>query len=325
MIKNLTIFDKYTETENNATKALIDLLRHSEVLLTELFINQFLGINQLNQGAVLSRSYDIQVGRQLTHKSGIGCVIAISDESKNKENKQVKTQREKETIPDALIQLNNVTLLVEAKIGGGKVDTQQLKDHQKKFAQDEVILAPIFVSWQKIHAFFEDIVSSNQPWNELTQFLLQQFLAYCEHMGFTYVKKESYILTHFINRPRVLEVLMEADKYLKSFSDVHRNEPITDCFGYTIIKDRSEDHLSTTRKFFTSTLFNKGTYVLHLLAEEKATELQSQVDSVFKGNQKTNKNAPREVHIHMDLVHEFAQIKPYIDIAYQDRRQSIGG
>jgi hypothetical protein len=323
MIKSLTVFDKYTEKENNATKSLIDLLRFSDVHLTELFITKCLRITDLNMEDSQIRKYDLQVGTKLLQKSGLGCIIAICDESINGVDKRVNTETEKETIPDALIQLNNVTLLIESKVEGSKINIQQLKDHEKKFADNELINPPIYISWQEIHAFLEELTVSKYSWNEVTIFLLEQYLAYSEHMGFTYEKKESYIMTYFINQPKVLNVISEIHTYLTRFNDVHFNKPITDCFGYTLIKSRVEDKIYKTNKFFTSTLYNKGTYVLHLTSAVHAEELQLEVDYNFKGNKKKNKRAPKEVHINMELVETFDQIKPYVDLAYHQRKLTI--
>lgn len=325
MNKSFTIFDKYSEKENNTTKSFIDLLRYSETCLTELFISRFLKIENLEtQRMSLIKVYGLQIGTKIVERSGIGVVVGITDETRNNEKSRIDTLIEKDTIPDAMIRLNNITILIEAKVENGKIDKQQIRDHEKKFADCEFIQSPIYCSWQQIYVFFEKIFREQENnFNELTKFLLNQFLVFCENMGFTYEKTENYIYTFFSNRPRVLVTIMKIHEYLTGLNDVHFNQPVTDCFGYKIVKKIVVDRNVTTNKFFSSSKYKNGTYILHLQSAVYANELQIIVDRKFKGNKKHNKDAIKEVHINMDLVENFEQIKPYVDIAYQDRKTFI--
>ncbi|PGZ92213.1 hypothetical protein [Bacillus sp. AFS029533] len=322
MNKSFTIFDKYSEKENNVTKSLVDLLRHSETRLTELFIRRFLEIEELETNQVgLVKEYSLQVGTKLIDKSGIGFVLGITDEKMNNEKNRLDTFIEKDTIPDAMIRLNNITILIEAKVDNGKIGKQQLRGHVKKFANGEIIKAFIYRSWQLIYMFFDEIlIEQEHNFNDLTNFLLNQFLAYSENMGLTYEKTENFIYTYFSNRPKVLASIINIHEYLSEFNDVHFNKPVTDCFGYKIVKKVVEGRNVTTNKFFSSSKYKNGTYILHLQSAVYANELQKKVDSKFNGNKKYNQDAIKEVHINMNLVENFEQIKPYVDIAYQDRK-----
>ncbi|OAB27370.1 hypothetical protein [Paenibacillus macquariensis] len=319
-MKNLTIFDHYSERENNATKALIDLLRHSETRLTKLFISSLLKISELNPN-MDDRQYDLQIGQRLIKPRGHGYVVSIRDARQESVETRVYTDLGKDdSIPDALIQFNNVSLLIESKLDGGKVDLRQIKNHEARFAEGEIIHAPKFFIWQEVHSFLKEIQDSSiYNWNDVTAFLLGQYLSYCEHMGFTYQKEESYILAYFINRPNVQRVIEEVDNYLKSLPEVYFEEHIRDCFGYKL-RLTSE---KKTPKFFSSSKYKKGTYIAHLLDSQSTLEWQGLVDSRFTGNQKYNRTALKEVHINMDLVENMSEIKDLIDFAYHERRKKL--
>lgn len=296
---------------------------YSETGLTELFIKEFLKINELElRNNMSTKEYGIQIGTKLVDRSSFGVVVGITDETMNNEKYRIDSYIEKATIPDAMIRLNNLTILIEAKIENGKIDNQQMRDHEKMFANNEEIKPPVFCSWQQIYVFLEGITKRNS-YNSLTNFLLEQFLAFCENMGLSPEKTENYIYTYFSDRPKVLATIVKIHEYLTNMDDVYFNKPITDCFGYKIIKSNNKKNISTTNKFFTSTIYKNGTYVFHLMTDIYAFELQQRIDKTFKGNKKFNKGAAKEAHINMDLVDNFEQIKPYIDIAYNDRKNSI--
>lgn len=310
-IKGLTIFDKYTQKENNVTKALVDLLRYSDPQLTFQFIKHCLGITEILSANSFEREYALQVGTKLNECSGYGYVIGISDRIKN-ENYGPKV--EKDSVPDALIKLNNITVLIEAKVDGNKIDMQQIKDHEKMFADGEIIQPYKEISWEDIYDFFLNIDQGIIGKGSLTEFLLGQYLIYCENMGFSSMKSKEYIYTYFSNKPKVLATIKEIDNYLNKLDYVFFNEKITDCFGYKIRKRNGK----LTNKFFTSSTYKQGAYILHFPSYKQATEIQNELDRVFQGNKKMN-HTKSEAQIYMDLVDNFQQLKPYIDIAYRER------
>lgn len=310
-IKGLTLYDTYRQKENNVTKALIDLLRFSDVQLTIYFIKHCLGISEILLDEPIEKSYSLQVGSKLKDGSGYGYVIGISDRIKNDNKKSVV---EKDTVPDALIKLNNITLLIESKVDGNKIDTQQVKDHEKIFADGEIIQPYKEISWEDIYEFFLTMDRSFIKNGSVTEFLLDQYIVYCENMGFSSIKSKEYIYTYFANKPKVLSIIKEIDNYLNNLDYVHFNERITDCFGYKIRKRNGK----LTNKFFTSSTYKQGAYILHFSSYNLASEIQKELDRVFQGNKKMN-NTKSEAQIYMDLVESLQQLKPYIDIAYRER------
>ncbi|KRE48389.1 hypothetical protein [Paenibacillus sp. Soil724D2] len=315
MNKGLSIFDKYTEKENNLTKSLLDLFRFSDVSLTGMFIREYMGIQELEDSDNPTKGYQMQIGSDLAIRAGIGCVVGITSLQGRSTKEKILSAVEKDTIPDAMIRLNNVILLIEAKVAGAAhLNLQQLKDHEKRFAVGETIRSPLQRSWEEMHEFFKKVREAHS-FDTLTMFLLDQFILMLENAGYSRVKSEAYIYAHFMNHPYVLHTLDRAHQYLKSLDRVHCNEDISDCFGYVLIKP---DQLKTV-KFFSISKFANGTYILHLVRPEDATILQGQVNQQFPNNIKKNLKAIKEVHINMFLVHHFEDLKHYIDYAYQDR------
>lgn len=309
--KGLTLFDKYTQKENNVTKALIDILRYSDSQLTFQFIKHCLGINEIISTTPFEREYALQVGTKLNECSGYGYVIGISDRIKSDIH---LSKVEKDSVPDALIKINNITVLIEAKVDGNKIDMQQIKDHEKMFADGEIIQPYKEISWEDIYEFFMNIDQDIIEKDSVTKFLLGQYLIYCENMGFSSMKSKEYIYTYFSNKPKVLATIKEIDNYLNKLDYVFFNEKITDCFGYKIRKRNGK----LTNKFFTSSTYKQGAYILHFPSYKQATEIQNELDRVFQGNKKMN-NTKSEAQIYMDLVDNFQQLKPYIDVAYRER------
>jgi hypothetical protein len=276
-IKGLTLFDKYIQKENNVTKALIDLLRYSDVQLTFQFIKYCLGISEIILDSPVEKRYALQVGTKLNEKSGYGYVIGISDRTK-KTNKHLNV--EKDTVPDALIKLNNITVLIESKVDGNKIDKQQIKDHEKMFADGEIIQPYKEISWEEIYEFFLKMDKGIIEKGSITEFLLGQYMVYCENMGFSSIKSKEYIYTYFADKPKVLTIIKEIDHYLNTLDFVYFNERITDCLGYKISKRNGK----FTDKFFTSSTYKQGAYILHFPSYKDASEIQSELDRVFQGN-----------------------------------------
>ncbi|MGG0657699.1 hypothetical protein [Rummeliibacillus pycnus] len=310
-IKGLTLYDTYTQKENNVTKALIDLLRFSDVQLTFQFIKQCLGISEILLEEPNERRYALQVGNKLNERSGYGYVIGISDRIKNDNKNSIV---EKDTIPDALIKLNNITLLIESKVDGNKINMQQIKDHEKMFADGEIIQPYKEISWEDIYEFFLKLDRGFIENGSVTELLLDQYIVYCENMGFSSIKSKEYIYTCFANKPKVLSIIKKIDNYLNNLDYVYFNEKITDCFGYKIRKRNGK----FTNKFFTSSTYKQGAYILHFSSYKLASEIQKELDSVFQGNKRMN-DTKSEAQIYMDLVDSFQQLKPYIDLAYRER------
>jgi len=250
--KGLTLFSTYKKLENNATKALIDVLRFSDPIITEQFITECIGVPNFHNKMTRDNFYDILVETKLVYASGNGYILAITDERKLQPEKREDSQKKNGSIPDAVIQCGNVTILIESKVKSGKIDIMQLESHKDKFAKGEVVQPePKFVSWQYIHDFFQNLQrDSGNTWNEVTRFLIDQYVVYCKDMGFIREKDSSYIYSQFNDHPRIQKLISQVDEYLTGLNRVSRRREITDCFGYVIEK---RDGLPS-RKFFSSSI-----------------------------------------------------------------------
>lgn len=156
-----------------------------------MFISDCLGISEIYPDGD-DREYDLQIAQRFTRPRGNGFVVAISDA---KPDTRIYSVQLKDSIPDALIQFNNVSFLVEVKLGDGRVDLRQLDNHVSRFSEGEEVHPPKFITWQYIYFFLNKVQDRTlYSWNDVTSFLLNQYLSYCEHMGFVDEKGESFVL-----------------------------------------------------------------------------------------------------------------------------------
>lgn len=146
--KGSTKETKQLQIENNLTKAFLNVLQHSSPEMTIKFLN-FAGIDSLfNQ----SFEYRYQVSNVLSHVSSIGAVIGIA------ESDDVRNSKEKTfTLPDGAILSEDVSVLIESKIGYNSYLThQQLEGHKSSFAPGQQIKEkPIILTWMDIRNFFQ--------------------------------------------------------------------------------------------------------------------------------------------------------------------------
>ncbi|OMD20359.1 hypothetical protein [Paenibacillus odorifer] len=315
MNKDLTLFDKYTLKENNVTKSFIDLLRFSDITLTKQLVREYFEINY-DDLVESKRAYGIQIGDRLTQSIGLGYVIGITSKNNNNRYRVIKNYIQKDSIPDAMIRLNNVVILIEVKVDGNKIDYQQMTDHEKKFADSEVIASHKFFYWEDIHKY---LLMKRElfKYDRLTSFLIEQFTSYLENVGLSEKQTEGFILSHFINQPDVLKIVEQIRSYMSKLPNVAPFSNSKKSFGYVLIKP---DELQT-RKFFT--LSSEGLIVLHMLNKSQAEEQQQKVNSVFIGNKKkyTQSTKEKETQINLNLISRFEDLRPFIDMVYQERRK----
>ncbi|WP_100332936.1 hypothetical protein [Bacillus xiapuensis] len=137
------------QIENNVTKAFLNVLQHSSPVLTNEFI-RFIGIRTKESG-------NFEFRQQLTSPLNIitpyAGVIGIA------ENKEIRKGTYKDSnIPDGAILSNEISLLLENKIGYNSYLTkEQLDGHTRLFANGQNILdEPIIITWIDIRHFLRD-------------------------------------------------------------------------------------------------------------------------------------------------------------------------
>uniref|UniRef100_UPI003896B4C4 hypothetical protein n=1 Tax=Pseudomonas aeruginosa TaxID=287 RepID=UPI003896B4C4 len=121
-----TLETKQLQIENNLTKAFLNVLQHSSPEMTSKFL-KFAGLSPI---VTQSFEYRYQVANALSHVSSIGAVIGIA------ESDEVRNSKEKTfTIPDGAVLSEDVSVLIESKIGYNSYLThQQLEGHKSSFA-----------------------------------------------------------------------------------------------------------------------------------------------------------------------------------------------
>lgn len=136
--KGSTPETKQLQIENNLTKAFLNVLQHSSPELTSKFL-RFTGLTPL---ITQPFEYRYQVSNVLSHVSSIGAVIGIA------ESEEVRSSKEKTfTIPDGAILSEDISILIECKIGFNSYLThQQLEGHKCCFAPGQQIKENLFTS-----------------------------------------------------------------------------------------------------------------------------------------------------------------------------------
>jgi len=157
--------DEYVDAqiENNATKALINTLENSEKGLLQYFLSSV----DIDTGEINNVSYDLQI-------SGKG-----------------------HSIPDAGIQIDQNTILIESKIGSKFIESQAL-EHLKSLSKGYLLyITPLdedrdsinrmgkknlrFITWKSLYSVFNDY--GKKASGEKTKFVLKEFVEYLEAIG----------------------------------------------------------------------------------------------------------------------------------------------
>ncbi|GAA0501720.1 hypothetical protein GCM10008986_31520 [Salinibacillus aidingensis] len=145
--KNSSKKTQILQIENNVTKAFLNVLQHSSNELTTSFINML----DIDTNSINNYEYRYQVSSPLSKITTIGVVVGIA------ENKEIRKGVPKEYgIPDGAIISNNVSILIENKIGYNSfLDQKQLERHKGTFAKGQKIMEePLILSWQEVRCFF---------------------------------------------------------------------------------------------------------------------------------------------------------------------------
>lgn len=123
-------------------------------------------------------------------------------------------------VPDAAIisKEGDICVLVEVKLGGG-LTNKQLKRHEGLFIESQSISEPIHCTWDEIIFFMKE---QNQRLRgesyKVTNFLIEQFLAFCSINGLGSEKSKEYYFQCFPLQNRAL--VREIDEYINlKYSD----------------------------------------------------------------------------------------------------------
>lgn len=163
------------QLENNATKALINVLEHSDPSVLRSFIARFIGVESSTNGRV----FGIEGGPEEVAPRTRSWLLAIASEP---------------TIPfppdghesgggkgriDASIYVpGEILVVLEVKVGDGQFDYAQLETRAKRWNVTE---AWIPVAWRDIYLWARDFEASGP--DPLSTFLLKQLVAFLRTVG----------------------------------------------------------------------------------------------------------------------------------------------
>lgn len=299
------------QIENNVTKAFLNVLQHSSPVLTNELL-RFIGIKTKESDNFEFRQ---QLTSQLNIITPIAGVIGIA------ENKEIRKGTYKDSnIPDGAILSNEITILLENKVGYNSYLTkEQLDGHTRLFANGQKILdEPIIITWIEIRNFLRaKQLDFEKEGDNLTSFLIQQFEEFCviNCIGDRQKSKEYFFLR--FEKEKARKLAREIDNFIWNNAEFEVEDAGTaDGIGY---------RRKGFPKFATLTTARQRCLILHVGNKEnkKGLEIQTQIDKILKKTYNRSSSDsikyPHEAYIRLEWVEGFEQIKPYIIEAYSSR------
>ncbi|EJQ82504.1 hypothetical protein [Bacillus toyonensis] len=302
------------QVENNVTKAFLNVLQHSSPELTIAFM-EMLDINSASSKEK-KFEYRYQVNSPLSKITSFAAVIGIA------ERKEIKVGAPKQYgIPDGAIISNEVSLLIENKIGyNSYLEQEQLSRHKINFANGQIVKdKPIIVTWKDVRNFLHEQYQHFKGKQDLiTCFLLRQFEEFCiiNCIGDKQKSKEYFFLR--FEKLKARELARTIDSYIWNNNDFNVVDAGTsNGIGYKIVGKT---------KFATLTTARQRCLILHIGEKELnlGLEIQDKIDSEL-GIKYPRKDYeytkyPHEAYIRLEWVENFSQIEPYINLAYKYRK-----
>ncbi|MGM0836551.1 MAG: hypothetical protein ACQEV7_10360 [Bacillota bacterium] len=305
------------QNENNTKKAFINLLQHSDPLLTINFIKEYTGQDLSGDTFV----YDYETTTKL-RATQLGYAFAISESTAYVDTfDNIDSNRR----PDATIQSENIGIVFEFKILGGKLNPKQIKGHME-YLNSKLVFEPIRIEWRKIREFlkkqYDFFLNQNK---QLTCFLLKQFDEFCNFnsVGLVPLSNEYFYSRFSTEKAQMIakqinDYLFYECDYRNDIVDSHLSagKPRTDCIGY---KSKSKPN-----KVFTITEKRNVCFVLHLGKKHQNMrgDIQNEINKELGMDlirDKIGEPTKTEAYIKLELANSFEQIKPYIDKVYRLR------
>lgn len=295
------------QNENNATKALINVLQHSDKSITRDFLK--LCEPSIVVANMFDFDYGVQVHERLHRKADRGIVVGLAE---NVSKMNITSYEDKESIPDAFIYSNGLAILVETKIGENNyLHTGQLEKHKQKFHIEQFNIGePLLISWKQIRMYFleKQSVFANET---VTGFLLRQFDDFCEMNGLGWQgKKHSFLCFPF--KARIIAEQVDRFLWNGDFDLVDPNS--TQGIGY---KRKGR------RGGFAKICTGRKVLILRFgsVNSELGLEMQESIDnllkSTYKRNITDNNRYSHEAYIDLSCVEDLEQIIPFISKAYK--------
>jgi hypothetical protein len=302
------------QVENNVKKALINVLQHSDPLLTAIFVSKI--FSEKPQNNVYRYYYEL--GGKLNKVTPSAFVVGIAE---TKELSDPAIEKKNKTRPDAAIVCDgSLSILFEMKVRQDKLNLPQLKGHEDSFADGQHVSDYEIVTWYEIVEFFKK-QKANFSRNQITLFLIDQFIQFCGNNTIGYLDKSNDYFYSFLRTEKARIIAKVIDEYLYNFStychevrDAHKfkNKNRTDCIAYMSINDPRKE------KFATFTLTRDICFTLHLGKRkpqniQRAFDIQRELNHLLEYEFITPNPTLGEAYIRLEEVKSFEQIKPFID------------
>ncbi|WP_139996308.1 hypothetical protein [Paenibacillus paridis] len=295
------------QNENNATKALINVLQHSDKSITGDFLKLCEPSIEVND--LFEFDYGVQVHERLHKKADRGIVVGIVE---NESQLNITSYEDKESVPDAFIYSNRLSILLETKIGKTNyLHTGQLEKHKEKFHVEQFNIGePLFLSWKQIRMSFleKQFIFANDT---VSGFLLRQFDDFCEMNGLGWRgKKHSFLCFPF--KARI--IAEQVDSFLSNGDFELVNPNSTQGIGYKRKGRRGGfAKLCTGRK----ALILRFGSVNSVLGVEMQESIDTLLEFTYKRNTTDNNRYRHEAYINLSCVENLKQIVPFIRKAYE--------
>lgn len=305
--------EEILQSENNITKALINVFEHSHIdlrrnfLLEELKLEGNLVIEPMN--------FDLQVKKPLGKRYKKAFVLGISDK-KPKANAIEEVKDDNEGVPDAAFISNDLCMLIEVKVRDTKLTLEQIKRHENLFADEQFISEPIFKTWNDMLVFLGQQQESLQGDKySVTRFLIDQFINYCAINGVGPNKSKDFYLMCFPSSIR--QLARDINNYIsnKYQSELDQSRPA---------KSRGISYTRKGRKGFFAKLETVAHILILSFEPTMGDTMQERLDQLGIGKER-NKNATswitpdREAWIDLNKVDSLDEIKVFIDEAFNKR------
>lgn len=304
---------KELQIENNATKALINLFEHSDIEL----LDEFLKSQQIYVKSLSKAEFLYQVPNDLFRYSEVGLVIGIA------ESKEIRSGIEKSyNIPDAAIITDEITILIETKIGKKSFLTdEQLLGHERKLINKNIpMLEKKIVTWEEIRMTIQHSLPKLEG-SLVTKFLIKHFEEFCKINCLGELKTSDYYFLKF-EKLQARELAIQVHHFIWEnplFKDILDAET-SDGIGYSKRIDSKRE-----LKFATLTTARQRCLILHIGEKKDKLGLKYQeiIDQrlaiKFDRKDYEYEKYPHETYIRLEWVKDISQIMDLIEIAYRVR------
>ncbi|MBK0075555.1 hypothetical protein [Bacillus sp. S56] len=305
--------DKILQSENNITKAFINVFEHSHIDLRKNFLIQEL---KLPENIVKERIiFDLQIKKTLEHNFKKAFVLGISNKVSKLDNYR-ELEEDSDGVPDAAFLSEDLCMLIEVKVRDAKLTIDQIKKHENLFINGQDISEPLFRTWDEILCFLERQREELEGEKySITRFLIDQFMSFCGINGVGSNRSKEFYFACFPSNIR--QLTRDIDTYIleKYNSDIdHLRQAKSKGISYT----------RKGRRGFFAKIESEAHILILSFESSKGDLVQESLNKIGVGK-KRNKNAKafatpnREAWVDLYKVESLKILTPFIDDAFRNR------